>query len=54
MTDSSSALRGGPMGRQQSKVNHSAKEYVLHEDGVRASTNTVEGYFSILKRAVPA
>jgi transposase-like protein len=50
MTDSASALRGAPMGYKQSKVNHSAKEYVRHEDGVCVSTNTVEGYFSILKR----
>jgi len=50
MTDSGTALQGAPMGRKQSKVNHSAKEYVRHEDGVLITTNTVEGYFSILKR----
>jgi hypothetical protein len=29
-------------------VNHSAKEYVWHD----AYTNTIEGYFSILKRGI--
>jgi len=34
-------------------VNHTEKEYSrLEEDGRLASTNTVEGYFSILKRGV--
>jgi ISXO2-like transposase domain len=34
-------------------VNHSEKEYSrLEDDGRLVSTNTVEGYFSILKRGV--
>jgi len=33
-------------------VNHSAKEYVRRENGVCITTNSVEGYFSILKRGV--
>ncbi len=34
-------------------VNHSAKEYAKRtESGEKVTTNTVEGYFSILKRGV--
>ena len=34
-------------------VNHSAEEYVRHEDGKPViSTNTIEGYFSIFKRGM--
>jgi hypothetical protein len=29
-----------------------AKEYVRYEDGVCITTNTIEGYFSILKRGI--
>jgi hypothetical protein len=32
--------------------NHQAKEYVRYEGGVCISTNTTEGYFSILKRGI--
>lgn len=52
MTDRSTALRGAPMGYQHSKVNHKAKEYVRHEDGVAITTNTVESYFAIIKRGI--
>ena len=33
-----------------SQVNHKEKEYVRYESGEKITTNTVEGYFSILKR----
>ena len=31
-------------------MNHKADEYVRWEEGVCVTTNTIEGYFSILKR----
>jgi hypothetical protein len=37
---------------KHSSVNHSKGEYVRWEDGVCVSTNSVEGFFSILKRGV--
>jgi hypothetical protein len=52
MTDSSTVLTSAPMGHQHSQVNHKAKEYVRHEDGVCVTTNTVEGYFATLKRGI--
>jgi transposase-like protein/IS1 family transposase len=33
-------------------VNHTAKEYVRHEDGACVTTNTVESAFSLLKRGI--
>lgn len=50
MTDTG-VLRG-MKDRKHSLVNHKADEYVRHEEGVCVTTNTVEGYFSILKRGV--
>lgn len=54
MTDSSTVLTGVLKDRNQKhdQVNHRAKEYVRYEDGVCISTNTIEGYFSILKRGI--
>ena len=52
MTDSATALESAPAGRQHSKVNHTAKEYVRYEDGVCITTNAVEGYFATLKRGI--
>lgn len=55
MTDSASALiRAGKDSPNQkhSLVNHSADEYVRHEEGICITTNTVEGFFSILKRGI--
>jgi len=54
MTDSGTALTGVFKARNQKhdQVNHRAKEYVRYEDGVCISTNTIEGYFSILKRGI--
>jgi hypothetical protein len=33
-------------------MNHSKEEYARYEHGVCISTNTVEGFFSLLKRGV--
>jgi transposase-like protein len=54
MTDSGTALTGVFRTRKQKhdQVNHVAKEYVRYEDGVCISTNTIEGYFSLLKRGI--
>src|SRR5579864_8202988 len=54
MTDSGTALTGVFKARNQKhdQVNHNVKEYVRYEDGVCISTNTIEGYFSILKRGI--
>jgi len=54
MTDSGTVLTGVLKARNQRHdlVNHTAKEYVRYEDGVCISTNTIEGYFSILKRGI--
>lgn len=54
MTDESGVYQfvGKEFGRH-STVNHSAHEYSRHEaDGTVASTNTVEGFFALLKRGV--
>ncbi len=53
MTDSAAGLKKS--GKDQWKhdtVNHTAKEYVRYENGVCISTNTVEGYFALLKRGI--
>jgi transposase-like protein len=54
MTDSGTVLTGVFKKRNQrhDQVNHKAKEYVRYEDGLCISTNTIEGYFSILKRGI--
>lgn len=52
MTDSASLLKKVGRGRKHSLVNHSADEYVRFDEGVMITTNTVEGYFSILKRGI--
>lgn len=54
MTDSASTLTTMLRERNQKhdQVNHRASEYVRYEDGVCISTNTIEGYFSILKRGI--
>jgi transposase-like protein len=52
MTDSSTVLKGALIARKHDQVNHVAKEYVRYEDGVCITTNTIEGYFSILKRGI--
>jgi transposase-like protein len=53
MTDSSAALKSTKKdGWKHDKVNHTEGEYVRYENGVCISTNTVEGYFSLLKRGI--
>ena len=50
MTDSSFVLASAAGNRKHSQVNHDAKEYARRENGELITTNTVEGYFAILKR----
>jgi len=38
--------------REHSLVNHFADEYVRYEEGFCVTTNTIEGYFSLLKRGI--
>jgi transposase-like protein len=52
MTDTGTALKGALMGREHHQVNHFRDEYVRYENGMRITTNTVEGYFGILKRGI--
>jgi transposase-like protein len=52
MTDTSATLKTIGMTHKLSQVNHNRKEYVRREKGVTITTNTVEGYFSILKRGI--
>ena len=52
MTDTSTVLKSTRGKRKHSQVNHKAKEYVRYEKGICITTNTVEGYFSILKRGI--
>jgi hypothetical protein len=52
MTDSASKLKFSRYGWKHSAVNHSIKEYARHEDGLTITTNTVEGYFAIIRRGV--
>lgn len=52
MTDSSTVLESAGTGRKHSNVNHKANEYVRIEDGVKITTNSVEGYFATLKRGI--
>lgn len=51
MTDTG-VLWNKSTGRKHSLVNHSADEYVRFDEGVMITTNTVEGFFSILKRGI--
>lgn len=52
MTDSSSVLKGAMIKHKHDQVNHQEKEYVRYENGVCITTNSIEGYFSILKRGI--
>jgi transposase-like protein len=51
MTDTG-VLWAKKTGRKHSLVNHTADEYVRWEEGQMITTNTVEGYFSLLKRGI--
>lgn len=50
MTDTSTVLESAVGKRQHSQVNHSIGEYSRRENGTCITTNSVEGYFAILKR----
>jgi transposase-like protein len=50
MTDT--GVLKGMKDRKHSLVNHKADEYVRYDEGVCVTTNSVEGYFSILKRGI--
>lgn len=52
MTDSTNALVGVLKPRKHDRVNHTAGEYARYEDGVCITTNSVEGYFGLLKRGI--
>jgi transposase-like protein len=52
MTDSSTALAGALADRKHDQVNHRHDEYVRYENGVCITTNTIEGFFSLLKRGI--
>lgn len=52
MTDSAYLMRIEKHGWKHSKVDHHKKEYARREDNLLITTNTVEGYFSILKRGI--
>jgi transposase-like protein len=52
MTDSSTTLKGALMGRRHDQVNHFEKEYARYEDGLCITTNSVEGFFGLLKRGI--
>jgi hypothetical protein len=52
MTDTSTVLESVGTKRKHSKVNHKRKEYVRFEGNECITTNSIEGYFSILKRGI--
>ncbi|MGO8776214.1 MAG: transposase [Terracidiphilus sp.] len=52
MTDSANVLVGALKNHRHDQVNHFAKEYARYEDGVCITTNSVEGFFGILKRGI--
>lgn len=52
MTDSGTVLHGAIHPRKHDQVNHKADEYARYEGGICISTNTVEGFFSLLKRGI--
>jgi len=51
MTDTG-ALKEIGEGRKRSLVSHKADEYVRFDEGGMVTTNTVEGFFSTLKRGI--
>jgi len=52
MTDTGTVLHGAIHPRKHEQVNHTKEEYARYERGVCVSTNTVEGFFSLLKRGI--
>ena len=52
MTDAGTVLHGAIHPRKHDQVNHSNEEYARYEGGICISTNTIEGFFSLLKRGI--
>jgi transposase-like protein len=52
MTDTGTVLHGAIHPRKHDQINHKAEEYGRYENGVCITTNSVEGYFSQLKRSI--
>jgi transposase-like protein len=52
MTDSGTVLHGAIHPRKHDQVNHQEEEYGRYENGVCITTNSVEGFFSLLKRGI--
>lgn len=52
MTDTGTTLKGALRGRKHSQLNHQNDEYVRYENGLVITTNTVEGFFGLLKRGI--
>ena len=52
MTDKANRMKLSVHGWKHSAVDHSKHEYSRRENGVTITTNTIEGYFSILKRGI--
>jgi len=52
VTDDLPAYQKAVGEHQHKTVNHTAKEYVRHEDGMCITTNTIESAFSLLKRGI--
>jgi len=52
MTDSGTVLHGAIHPRKHDQVNHKENEYGRYEGGVCITTNSVEGFFSLLKRGI--
>jgi transposase-like protein len=52
MTDTGTVLHGAIHPRKHEQVNHTKEEYARYERGICISTNTVEGFFSLLKRGI--
>jgi transposase-like protein len=52
ITDTSTVLASAGSVRKHDRVNHTIGEYARYKNGVCISTNSVEGYFSNLKRGI--
>jgi transposase-like protein len=52
ITDTSTVLASAGSVRRHDRVNHTIGEYARYKNGVCISTNSVEGYFSNLKRGI--
>ncbi len=52
VTDESQAYNKVKQNYEHDTVNHGAKEYVRKEKGKKIHTNTIEGYWSVLKKQI--